>query len=441
MPSSKRSPAERRRGPPEPAASATGPTGTAAPSDAAAPSPRILLVDCDMYFVQVAQREDPDGAGRAELVIVGGRPGERGVVASASYGARRFGVRSAMPMSQALRLCPDALVVPVPREACSRIHREIRSVLERFAPVVEAASIDEFYLDLGGTERLYAGEPLAETARRIQRAVREETGIAVSVGGGTRRLIAKLAVELAKPGGVHVVPAGTEAEFMLRFELKELPGVGPVLAETLRRRGLRTVRDVLPYEEAALRLWLGEARGRWLYRRVRGLDDTPVGARAETKSMSQERTFAADVHALDELERRLHPLVLRLGRELRQAGWRARTVTVYVRDHDFRDRQLGRTLEAPIESDRALARLARTLLAELWRRRPVGVRLLGVSLSGFVPRAAPEQMRLLDTQPAVETERDRALARAADRLRERFGADALLPARALAGRARQRSAE
>src|SRR3979411_3142306 len=167
---------------------------------------RILLVDADAFFVAVARPAgpgarlaDPEGAGRAPLLIVGGAPGSRGVVCSASYETRKFGVRSAMPISRALRLCPDAMCVPVPRGACSRKHREIRAVLERYAPVVQAASIDEWYLDLGGTESLYAGMPLDALARRIRDAVLADVGLSVSIGGGTSKLVAKLAVERAKP--------------------------------------------------------------------------------------------------------------------------------------------------------------------------------------------------------------------------------------------------
>ncbi|MFL5574988.1 MAG: hypothetical protein ACJ79S_03330, partial [Gemmatimonadaceae bacterium] len=160
---------------------------------------RILLVDADAFFVAVARLVDPEGAGRAPFLIVGGAPGSRGVVCSASYECRRYGVRSAMPIAQALRLCPQATCVPVPRSACGAKSREIAAVLGRFAPVVAPASIDEWYLDLAGTEALYGGEPLAATAQRIRRAVAEETGLTVSIGGGTNRLVAKLAVELAKP--------------------------------------------------------------------------------------------------------------------------------------------------------------------------------------------------------------------------------------------------
>ena len=391
---------------------------------------RILHVDCDMFFVQVAKLEDPERLGSEELILVGGS-GSRGVVTSASYGARAFGVRSAMPMGKALRLCPDAVVVGVPRGAVSRRSREVRAVLEGFAPVVEAASVDEFYLDMGGTERLYGGEPLAATARRIQVAVVSETGIAVSIGGATQRVVAKMATTLAKPNGIHVVPAGAEAEFMERFDLSDIPGVGPVLAEKLRSRGLVTVRDARGYDRGALLAWLGDSRGAWLHDRVRGIDATPVAPRAETKSVSHERTFSEDVLDLPSLEAHLLRGVTDLAADLRRKGLRARTIRVYVRDRDFKDRQIGKTPGEAMETEAAIYRVALPLVRELWARRSVGVRLLGVGASGLVERSEPEQMRLLDTRPALETEREREVARVTDALRKRFGRDTIGPGGAM----------
>lgn len=397
---------------------------------------RILLADCDMFFVQVAMLEDPEGVGRLELVLVGGRPEERGVVTSASYGARRFGVRSGMPTGQALRLCPGATVVPVPRAACTRRSRQVEAVLRRLAPVVEAASIDEFYLDLTGTERLYAGEPLEETAERIRRAVREEAGIAVSLGGGATRTVAKMATRLAKPGGIHVVPAGGEAAFMLRWEVGDLPGVGPVMAEELRRRGVRTVREALAPDEETLVLWLGESRGRWLHQRIRGVDPTPVETGGEAKSLSHERTFPVDLLDDERIEGELLRLVGETGAALRARGLRARTVTVRVRDADFRDRQASRTLPEAVESDRGLHAAARELLRELRARRRTGVRLLGVGVSRFASPGTAEQARLFD-DPEAESERDRSLSRVADRIRARFGEGAIQPGRTLSPRPRR----
>ena len=405
----------------------------AAPPSAPGAPRRILLADCDMFFVQVAKLEDPEGVGRLDLVMVGGRPESRGVVTSASYGARKFGVRSGMPMSQAVRLCPGATVVPVPRAACGRRSREVEAVLRRFAPTLEAASIDEFYLDLTGTERLYGDEPLDRTAERIRRAVREQTGISVSLGGGTTRMIAKMATRLAKPEGIHVVPAGAEQEFMLRWEVRDIPSVGPVLAEELRRRGVRSVREALALDEATLAAWMGESRGSWLFRRVRGIDPTPVGEPAETKSVSHERTFARDLQRDDEIEAELLRLAVDTGSTLRRKGLRGRTVTVRVRDADFRDRQASRTLPEAVESDRAIHDTARSLLARLRAQRRTPVRLLGVGVSSLAPVDGPGQMALFDAAFA-ETEKDRSLSRAADAIRARFGAGALQPGRILGGR-------
>lgn len=392
------------------------------------PPRRILLADCDCFFVQVAQLEDPDGVGRLDRVIVGGSPENRGVVTSASYGARARGVRSAMPTAHALRLCPDAALVPVPREACARRSREVRAVLERWAPAVEAASIDEFYLDLAGTERLYAGAPLERTARCIQRDVLRETGIRISLGGGTQRTIAKMAVRLAKPFGVCVVPAGDEAGWMLRWRLAELPSVGPVLAAALDRRGIRTVAEARALDRGMLEGWLGAGRGGWLWERVRGIDTSPVEPRSPAKSLGHERTFPRDLLGDAPIGTELLRLAGEVGAGLRARGLRARTVTVRVRDADLRDRQHGRTLPAGIESDGAIYAEAAALLAALRAERRTGVRLLGISTSRLESAAGPEQQTLFATDEP-ESERERDLSRLVDRVRARWGEGALLPGR------------
>jgi len=258
-----------------------------------APRPRrILLADADAFYVAVARLVDPEGAGRARLLLVGGSPEGRGVVTSASYETRVYGVRSAMPMAQALRLCPGATVVGVPRRACAEKSAEIRGELERHAPVVEPASIDEFYLDLSGTESLYGGETLSATARRIRDAVRAATGISISMGGGTSKLVAKVAAERAKPhaggDGIHVVEPGAEADFLSPLPLASIPGVGPRFAERLKRRGLVLVQDALPLDRGELTRWLGPATGAWLYDRIRGTDPSRVEPRGVPKSVSRE---------------------------------------------------------------------------------------------------------------------------------------------------------
>ena len=398
---------------------------------------RILLADADAFFVAVARMVDPEGAGKEPLLIVGGTRESRGVVCSASYEARKFGVRSAMPISRALRLCPRAMCVPVPRRACSEKSREIRAALEKYAPVVEGASIDEWYMDLGGTEGIYHNEPLAVTAARIRAAVVERTTLSVSIGGGTSKLVAKLAVERAKPKpgsgatGVHVVAAGDEAAFLETFDLADIPFIGPRFQERLARLGMRRVTDVLQYDIATLRQWLSEREAVWLYDRVRGIDRGDVESHGEAKSISRDETFPVDIDEDDELARELLALVTRAATDLRADGLTARTITVRLRDRDFKTRQASRTLKAPVISDRVILEVARALLAKLRAARRIPARLLGVGLSSLTVDASATQLALFETRDGKteETDRDRVLAHAVDRVRARFGDKGLLPAR------------
>jgi DNA polymerase-4 len=389
--------------------------------------PRILLVDCDMFYVQVARLEDPEGVGGEDLLIIGGSPTGRGVVTSASYAVREFGVRSGMPTSQALRLCPDAVVAPVSRKACSARSREVRKSLEGLAPLVQAASIDEFYLDLSGTERLLHHESLEETAWKIREGVLAETEISVSIGGGTRRLMAKLAAGRAKPSGVMVVPPGREASFMTEFKLREIPGVGPALAKALEERGLVEVEDVLPVERVWLDKWFGESRGRWLWKRARGLDASKVNPGEPRKSVSSERTFATDLSDDDDLDNQLLRLVTSVGSALRKSGLRGRTVTVKLRDGDFNTRTASHTLPEPMEADATLLEISRSLLQDLRAKGRRNVRLLGVGVSSLVAGDGPPQLELFRKEGSGESERDRTVSRLMDSINQRFGDDAVRP--------------
>jgi DNA polymerase-4 len=340
-----------------------------------------------------------------------------------------------MPIAWALRLCPDAVCVPIPRAACSRKSREIRAVLEQFAPVVEGASIDEWYLDLGGTEALYHHEPLHETAQRIRTAVTSETGLTVSIGGGTNKLIAKLAVEHAKPkygaNGVHIVSPGSEASFMEQCALAEIPMIGPKFQERLAKFGMQHVPDVLQYDLATLERWFGEREARWLYERVRGIDDRPVEGREVAKSISRDETFARDINDDAELEHELLRLVVRAASDLRGDGITARTITVRIRDYDFKNRSASHTLAEPVMTDRVIYNEAKALLAKLRAGRRVAARLLSVSLSSLAADPEADQYALFDAteQEQRETERDRVVAKTVDQLRAKFGADAVLPLR------------
>ena len=394
---------------------------------------RILLADADAFYVAVARLVDPAGAGKAKLLIVGGSAAGRGVVTSASYEARAFGVHSAMPTARAIRLCPKAMVVPVPFEACVEKGRAIRRVLQQFTPIVEQASSDEFYLDMTGTERLYGNEPLAATARRIREAVKQATQLSVSVGGGTSRVVAKLAAGVAKPSatgegtGVHIVAPGEELEFMRQFTLADIHGVGPRFQERLARLGLVHVDDALRHDVKTLQRWLGKNAGAWLYDRARGIDSAFVPGHRRARSISRDETFARDIDDDARLEEELRRLVDRATTDLRASGLHARTVTVRLRDADFTDRQASRTVKEAIATDRAVMAVARPLLARLRTRRPTPARLVGVALSGLVDDGAPAQLGLFAAAPQgqQDTAKDRALSRAMDELRAKFGRRAI----------------
>ena len=406
-------------------------------------TPRILLADADAFFVAVARLVDPAGAGKASLLIVGGRPGSRGVVCSASYEARAFGVRSGMSISQALRLCPDAMAVPVPRGACGEKSKAIRDVLVRFAPVVVAASVDEFYLDLTGTEAMYHEEPLTETAQRIRAAVIAETGCSVSIGGGTSTLIAKIAAGAAKPipgsgaTGVRIVAPGDEERFMRTQPLAEIPGIGPKAQERLTSLGFVRVPDVLDADPLTLRRYLGDKLSEWLVRKSQGLGSSSLHGREQQKAMSREDTFDHDIADDAALEVELQRLAVRVVADLRGDGLRARTITIKLRQNDFTTHNASRTLDFPVSTDRAVFTTARQLLRKLRTKRRLPVRLLGVALSQLDDGDITEQLSLLPdtTRVATETPRDRALAAAVDRVRARFGAGAVQPASLIASAA------
>jgi DNA polymerase IV len=397
---------------------------------------RILLADADAFFVAVARMIDPDGAGKEPLLIVGGTRESRGVVCSASYEVRKFGVRSAMPISRALRLCPQAMCVPVPRRACGEKSHEIRAVLDRFAPLVEGASIDEWYMDLGGTEKLYDNEPLATTAKRIRDAVTNATKLSISVGGGTSKLVAKLAVERGKPKpgtgatGVHVVEPGDEERFLATFDLSDIPLIGPRFQERLAKLGMHKVPDVLQYDVPTLTRWLGEREAEWLYDRVRGIDHSELEPHGDAKSISRDDTFPADIDDDDELARELLALVTRAAMDLRADGMTARTITVRIRDHDFKTRQASRTLDTPVISDRVILEVAHLLFAKLRAARRVPARLLGVGLSSLTMDSTADQLTLFERKDRTidETDRDRILARTIDRVRAKFGDKGIFPA-------------
>jgi len=259
----------------------------------------------------------------------------------------------------------------------------------------------------------------------------------VDIGGGTSKLVAKLAVERAKPKpgtgatGVHVVAPGEEGRFLETFELAEIPLIGPRFQERLDKLGMRRVPDVLQYDLATLTRWLGAREAEWLFDRVRGIDHSEVEAHGDAKSISRDDTFPADIDDDDALGRELLALVTRAAMDLRGDALTARTITVRIRDFDFKTRQASRTLDAPVISDRVILEVAHGLLQKLRAARRVPARLIGVGLSSLTVDSAADQLTLFERKDAAtdETERDRVLARTIDRVRAKFGDKGIFPAR------------
>jgi len=381
---------------------------------------QIAHVDMDAFFVSVEQLYRPELQGQP--VIVGGYGDERGVVAAASYEARKFGVHSAMPLRTAKRLCPQAIFLPGNHERYEEWSEKIRVILENYTPVVQMVSIDEAYLDLTGTERLH-GSPWA-TAAKIQRQIAAETALPCSLGVAQTYLVAKVASDLAKPRGLLWVLPGAEAAFLAPLPLRRIPGIGKVTGKALAALGVSTVGELARLDRAKLEELFGQW-GEALYRKARGQDADLWFVEEEQKSVSNERTFSHDVAALTELDATLSYLAQLVGKRLRELNLYARTITLKLRYANFETLTRALTLEEPTNLDAVIYETAYALFDRHWQRARA-VRLLGIALSTLTP--VPEQLSLLD---AARRERLEKLARATDRVRDRFGFDILKTAKSL----------
>jgi DNA polymerase IV len=389
----------------------------------------ILHVDMDAFFAAVEVLEDPSLAGQA--VIVGGA-GERGVVASCSYEARAFGVRSAMPSSRARRLCPHAVFVPGRHELYSQYSVRLHEVLTSFTPLVEGIGLDEAFLDVSGSQRLFGDGPTVAAAIRAR--VRGDLGLWASVGVASCKLIAKLASEEAKPGaspsgavrgsGVFVVAPGDELAFLHPLPVQSLWGVGPATLRRLGRFGVRTVGDLANLPEATLVSALGSANGQHLRALAWAKDDRAVEPGRAAKSIGHEETFARDRHDAADLHREVVRQADAVAARLRRHGSVGRTITLKVRFGDFRTITRSRTERLPLRAGTAIARIAGELLDGVDVSE--GVRLLGVSVSNLTADDG-DQLSLDDLQGAGWDD----VSSAVDEVRERFGDDAVGPATAL----------
>ncbi len=381
----------------------------AAPQEIPLPS-TILHVDMDAFFVSVELLSRPDLRGKP--VVVGGRPDQRGVVSAASYEARKFGIHSAMPLRTAGRLCPHAVFLDGHHEKYSEWSDRVASILAKFSPIVEMTSIDEAYLDLSGTERLY-GPPFA-AADKLLRTITRQTGLPCSGGLAATRLVAKVASDQAKPRGLVWVAPGMEARFLAPLPIRKIPGIGEVTERALRALGIETVAQLATHEQEKLEKLFGQW-GTALYRKARGGDSYEFLIDAEPKSISHNHTFGADTDNVVEMESLLSHLSQKACKRLREAGLSARTLTLTIRYAGFQTYTRSQTVQEPVHLD-ADAHAIFLALFRTHRDRKRSVRLLGVALSGLCQGA--QQLDLLEADRREKLDR---LTKAADHLRDKFG--------------------
>lgn len=380
---------------------------------------KILHLDLDAFFCAVEELHNP--ALKGQPFAVGGSPDERGVVASCSYAARKFGVRSAMPMARAVRLCPSLIIVDRHHGEYSRVSKLVMAILHDLTPLVEQVSIDEAFLDVSDYDD--SGESIA---RRLQARIREELNLPASLGVASNKLVAKIANNVGKdsarkgdyPNAITVVPAGQEAAFLAPLPTRELWGVGPVTAEKLARLGISTIGELAAYPVHDLVYHFGKY-GREMWEHAQGIDTRPIITQHEIKSVSRETTFARDVSDAETLKHTLHALSQSVGRQLRRKHLSGNTIKIKLRWSDFTTFTRQVTLPYPIESDEDIYRNALYLL-EANRSPNKRVRLIGVGVSGF--KETPVRQLGLWEAPA---EADRRLQDALDHLWDRFGEGAV----------------
>ena len=374
----------------------------------------ILHADLDAFYASVEVLKDPGLAGRPLLV---GGTGSRGVVTSASYEARAYGCRNAMPMARARALCPRAVALPPDFAAYRRYSRQVSRIFHEVTPLVEPLALDEAFLDVAGVRRLF-GDAVA-VARLLRARVAAEVGLPLTVGVAANKYLAKLASTRGKPDGLLVVPPSRSLDFLHPLPVAALWGAGQATIAVLARYGLRTVGEVARTPRSTLEAALGAAVGAQLHELAWARDPRPVEPYEAAKSISSEETFASDIDDPEALAREVLRCATRVGRRLREAGVVGRTITLKLRYADFKTITRGRTLPDPTDVDADIHRVAADLLRRL-RLGRVPVRLVGVSVSNLGDATAPTQLRFGPERPGWE-----AAVRAADAVRARFGDGAL----------------
>ena len=381
----------------------------------------ILHVDLDAFFAAVEQRDRPELRGKP-VIVGGGGPNQRGVVSTASYEARVFGVHSAMPLRTAGALCPHGIFLPVDGRKYGRVSKEVLAVLRRFTPLVEPISIDEAFLDVTGSRKLFGdGETIG---RAIKSAVTDEVGLTISVGVARTKLVAKIASDLRKPDGLVVVPPGTEAAFLAPLPITRLWGVGAKSAAMLSEYGVRTIGDLAALPQDLLERRFGKV-GAMIGDRARGLDADTVSERDPAKSIGHEHTFDVDSSDREVIERSLLGLSEGVAGRLRDSGVKASTVTVKIRDSSFHTITRQRTLKEPTDLTEPIFRTALELARPEVRGKKI--RLLGVTASGLGEK---DQLSLFGS----DNPRRRRVVEAEDLVRHRYGDRAITRARLVRSR-------
>jgi DNA polymerase-4 len=393
--------------------------GAGEPTAAGDAGCHILHVDMDAFYASVEVRDRPELAG---LPVIVGHTGSRGVVLSATYEARAFGVRSAMPVTRARRLCPQAIFVGPRHDVYGAVSREIMALFRTVTPQVEPLSLDEAFLDVAGAGRRLG--PPAGIAALIRASVAEQQGLTCSVGAATCKFVAKLASAWCKPDGLCVVPADRVIEFLHPLPVAALWGVGEQTGQVLARLGLRTVGDIAHTPVSALQRELGQSAGTHLAALAWGRDERPVVATTPDKSIGAEETFAADVDNPEVIRRELLRLSGRTARGLRAGGFVARTVVVKLRLANFKTITRSRTLSEPTDVARKIYDTACALYASSGLDSRTRLRLVGVRATGLSPVARAATQLAFGERPVSWRDAERA----ADKIADRFGPDAIRPA-------------
>ena len=376
---------------------------------------KIMHLDLDAFFCSVEELQDPSLKGKP--FAVGGRPESRGVVSSCSYAARQFGVRSAMPMGKALRLCPDLIVISSRHARYGEYSDRVMERINQLTPLVEQVSIDEAFLDVSDMP-----EDGLFLARRLQSRIRQELGLPCSIGVATNKLVAKVASDVGKaghrgvepPNAITVVPPGEEARFLAPLPAQALWGIGPKSAARLSEMGIHTIGDLANLPESTLLEHFGKT-GPELHRRALGIDDSPVASYGVVKSVSNEHTYDKDTREEAVILKSLRHLSESVGGRLRKASMAGTVVQIKLRWADFTTLTRQITLPAPTDQDGVIYKTATELFQKVWREERYAVRLVGVGVAGLV--SAQRQLSLWDGG----LDKEHKLLEAIDELRERYG--------------------